>query len=863
MQSVGGNSDCIGCDEDDDALLGIQSMSEEMALYLFRFCSLQSKYSIAMVSKYYRRLVSDKSLKLKESLLEVAISITEKQDYKRGLLVLQRICHLFPNCAEVWKEVGLCYKQMEDYENAVDSLFIAYDNCEGTFRLYIESQIYLYAKTNGIDLAYSKICEAIEQDPTELKYYHFRAFIEAAIQSNFSNSEEDLMEKHQQSLTREFQDYEFIAGKPYSRMASIYNNIGAVYFEQGLVEKALEHFEKSLGLCPAYVQAFYNKAIVWRSIGSARNALLEYDAILRANPALKRIHTLKGQCYYALRMYSVAESEFFADFLQGFTNNTLDYDSLNGFYKSLIRTKNIGRLFDYLPTAIERLVVRVREASAQLEKGPKPLDIDAETVPDASWRQSLREEAHSKQFRKIYGEALNALKLAVRIHSELTMVRDLVTGPRDGEAVSSTSSSSTSSGSSWDFQSVAKEFQFEDEMGDFIPFVRSRIEFESGGDESERTPLPVLTIHSTPKPHRRPSKIAERKSPRSSLSPIGEFGSIGDRSTGEEKQSRELSNGHREKSAFYWNFLVSLGDCSILEDCLNRKKEPQFGLKTLQSQVQFVACYAYFYLGVHSPPHSSLSVVGQFIDWLSIQRKQKTLLSAISSSHYVIIYLFEIFKLTEFATDKRNQMITVLREKIERLIHLKRNVVSLSQARDSLFPNSNSNSSSTSRSRSNSSESRNENDFSRRNNIVNSNGILPDHYYRANSPVRNNGPWDPDVVIAQALLSMLSLHGDEQAGSGQEQLEDDLADAEYVEDVFLVREYERRREEMERREQPRPSPRAPVIASPSILLSEPAGDETNYNFIVEHYSLFFVDLYDLVRYSVLAIGQPAFHVSYF
>jgi hypothetical protein len=67
------------------------------------------------------------------------------------------------------------------------------------------------------------------------------------------------------------------------------------------------------------------------------------------------------------------------------------------------------------------------------------------------------------------------------------------------------------------------------------------------------------------------------KSPRSSLSPIGEFGSVGDRSTGEEKQSRELSNGNREKSVFYWNFLVSLGDCSILEDCLNRKKEPYFG----------------------------------------------------------------------------------------------------------------------------------------------------------------------------------------------------------------------------------------------------------------------------------------------
>jgi len=217
-------------------------------------------------------------------------------------------------------------------------------------------------------------------------------------------------------------------------------------------------------------------------------------------------------------------------------------------------------------------------------------------------------------------------------------------------------------------------------------------------------------------------------------------------------------------------------------------------------------------------------------------------------------------------TDKRKQLLVVLQEKIERLINLKRNVVSLREARgqSQLTSNNSNSSSSTSRSRSESSDETSIADI-RYNSNQNSNtpneestairADPPSHVFANHTPVNHNSI---DEVLAQALVSMLSVRADIEGIDGE-------MDADFVEDVFVVREYARRREELERRELPRrPSsvPRDPLVPSPSILVTE-SGRENHYSFILHHCSLIYVDLYDLVRYTVLAVGIPAFTASYF
>lgn len=184
---------------------------------------------------------------------------------------------------------------MDDFENAIEALFIALDVClSGPFINFSKWFPTLIEFWRHISTIYWKSNLLVRQGwwhsvslckdmwshstgtwwikvlPLQSFYWgcHTKYFCKyASIMRLFYNfwhlvDAEDTIEKHHQSLIREFKDYQFISGKPYKRMASIYNNIGAVYFEQGNVEKALEYFGKSITQCPYYVQAFYNKAIV-------------------------------------------------------------------------------------------------------------------------------------------------------------------------------------------------------------------------------------------------------------------------------------------------------------------------------------------------------------------------------------------------------------------------------------------------------------------------------------------------------------------------------------------------------------------------------------------------------------------------
>lgn len=143
-------------------LVSFLELSEEMALHIFKYCTLQTKYFLTSTSKFCRRVVCDDELKLvcflKFSplilcsrirkmdcwtwlLLWLKGKIIKGMSLRRllksfipitiisGLFILRSIIHIFPTCPDVWKEVGLCYKQMDDFENAIEALFIALDVC--------------------------------------------------------------------------------------------------------------------------------------------------------------------------------------------------------------------------------------------------------------------------------------------------------------------------------------------------------------------------------------------------------------------------------------------------------------------------------------------------------------------------------------------------------------------------------------------------------------------------------------------------------------------------------------------------------------------------------------------------------------
>lgn len=167
---------------------------------------------------------------------------------------------MFPCSAQLWKEVALCYKQMEDFERACDALLRARAYAKGAFAHFIASQLCLYVQRRGVLAAKAHIEAAIAAAPHDLRYYHFRAFIEAATKLEDTlppdaperappiraapplphlltpviATPEEAEAFHASSLQRELEDYEFVMTHPqgYDRIASIYNNVGAVYFEK-------------------------------------------------------------------------------------------------------------------------------------------------------------------------------------------------------------------------------------------------------------------------------------------------------------------------------------------------------------------------------------------------------------------------------------------------------------------------------------------------------------------------------------------------------------------------------------------------------------------------------------------------------
>jgi tetratricopeptide (TPR) repeat protein len=103
-------------------------------------------------------------------------------------------------------------------------------------------------------LALERITAALALDPKDPRYYHFRAYLRANVDSD------DPGIRHEQEMA----DYNFILDNiPYKRKFIIENNLGYVYYEAGDYNMALKHFTNSIDACKHHVQAYYNRAVAY------------------------------------------------------------------------------------------------------------------------------------------------------------------------------------------------------------------------------------------------------------------------------------------------------------------------------------------------------------------------------------------------------------------------------------------------------------------------------------------------------------------------------------------------------------------------------------------------------------------------
>jgi len=614
----------------------LECLTEELILSIFEFCLIEDQNQLAFVSQKCRRLVKDKSLFLKDNLLDRAMVEIEKQNYDSALKILRQILNVFPDAPDVWKEIALCYKQKENIPLALESLFQARKYADVPYKYFIQSQILLYIKKDGGHLALAEINKAIESDNQDLRYYHFRAFIESGLYREDDKEKKDQAHQEQietlraQSLEKELQDYEYIRTRSYKRMAAIYNNMGAVHFEKGDNQLALELFDKSTLMCSYYLQAYYNRAIVYKEMNNVSKALAQYNLILEMNPNYKRIYTLRGQCNYSLGMYMKALD----DFLISLEGDKIEPDTVMGLYKSMIRTKQLPKTLPVLNQIATRMHNIIDHVKAEKES----LDVLMASRSAHEEDDLFRFEAKEKMLAKMKKDTLDVLQIALRYTIDIHLL--------NGEFKEAQDCIDHLTANSLTYNEYFVESLIELGKQDLIP------------QEVKKYTWSICSQIGYSVLFSKALRLLQHNSP---------------------EQQQEHTSPQRTG---YDNIVVEDAGTDATMEVIDPEEDrgslqPPLLLLNPHQQFYFISCYAYFYLCIHTPRRQNgyQAIIQDLKSWLYTGTEKVLLpshgiaLSRLCRYPFALVHILEIFKKTRGSLDLRERTLLTLLDAISEKRH--------------------------------------------------------------------------------------------------------------------------------------------------------------------------------------------------
>lgn len=86
--------------------------------------------------------------------------------------------------------------------------------------------------------------------------------------------------------------------------------MGYVHYEQDNLKSALRCFDLSLELCPHHVRAFYNRSLVRQAWGHFKSSIADIDSILKINPNLAEVYSLRGWSNVSRGKYAEAADDY-------------------------------------------------------------------------------------------------------------------------------------------------------------------------------------------------------------------------------------------------------------------------------------------------------------------------------------------------------------------------------------------------------------------------------------------------------------------------------------------------------------------------------------------------------------------------
>jgi len=217
-----------------------------------------------------------------EELYEQGMDAFNKNEYAIAEQAFLQILSAKPDFADVQNKMGIIYKQTNRIELAVR----AFEKAVELNPRYTEASLNL-AVTLSDRGSYEKAREVFE------KAAQFTEKAAAAPVADKTKSMKPALDP-------------FVKGK----LADEHRRVGKLYYDMGLLDEAIDEYQKALRLAPTFADIITQLGIALRDQGKHNEAIKEFNRAIEINANFIPARLNLGITYYSQGFYGLAEEEW-------------------------------------------------------------------------------------------------------------------------------------------------------------------------------------------------------------------------------------------------------------------------------------------------------------------------------------------------------------------------------------------------------------------------------------------------------------------------------------------------------------------------------------------------------------------------
>ena len=233
-------------------------------------------HSVRIRHAYGNLLVMEHGLKERDA-------IRKKDFLEEGIKQLTEAVKILPEYGDAWFDLGMGYKELQDYKSAI----VCFENAR-KYRAGETAQYYIasgaaYGEDGQYERAFELLNKAIQLDPTSSDAYNNIGLF-------YSRAGDHAMSI--QMLNKAIRLDPKDDSPPY--------NIGNTYVALGDFQTAIEYYKQAIALNPASEKAWLNLGNGYGALRDYSNALNAFRKVLEINPSSASARHNIGVTYYML-----------------------------------------------------------------------------------------------------------------------------------------------------------------------------------------------------------------------------------------------------------------------------------------------------------------------------------------------------------------------------------------------------------------------------------------------------------------------------------------------------------------------------------------------------------------------------------